>query len=47
VAVFFHLTRSVHDGAANVITNVGELGRFLNGLQSASKGSVGKGKPII
>ena len=47
VTILFHLPRSVHDGPPDVITNVGELGRFLNGLQSASKGNVGEGKPII
>ena len=45
--VLFHLTGAVHDGTANVITNVGELGRFLNGLQSASKGGCKRGKLII
>lgn len=47
VAVLFHLTRSVHDGAANVITDVCQLGRFVNGFQGPSEGKPHSTKPII
>ena len=36
LAFVLHLTRRVHDGAADVVEYVGELGRFLNGFQSPS-----------
>ena len=39
VAFLLHLTRSVHDGTANVITDVGQLVGFLDLLQSPSEGS--------
>jgi hypothetical protein len=37
LALFLHLTRTVHDGATNVVTDVGKLGRFLNGSQNPSE----------
>ena len=36
--LFLHLARTVHDGAADVVTDVGQLGRFVNGFQSPSGG---------
>jgi hypothetical protein len=36
VPLFLHLARGVHDGPADVIEDVGELGGFLDGLQSHS-----------
>ena len=35
---FLHLARAVHDGAADVVADVGQLGRFVNGFQSLSRG---------
>ena len=39
VSFLLHLTRSVHDGTANVITDVGQLVGFLDLFQSPSEGS--------
>ena len=44
---FLHLARTVHDGAANVVTDVGQLGRFVYGFQSPSGGVSHSAKPII
>jgi hypothetical protein len=37
----FHLPRSVHDGTSNVVTDIGQLGGFLNGFQSVSSSVLG------
>jgi hypothetical protein len=38
VALFLHLPGGVHDGSADVVQDVGELGGFLDGLQSPPQG---------
>ncbi len=44
VALFFHLARRIHDGTADVVADVGELGGFLDGFQSPSRlGAVERG----
>ena len=47
LALFLHLARAVHDGAADVVADVGQLGRFENGFQSPSEGEPHGAKPII
>jgi hypothetical protein len=36
VALFLHLLGRVHDGAADVVADVGELGGFVNGFHARS-----------
>ena len=47
VALLLHLPGGVHDGAPDVVADVGELGRFENGFQSPSGNRYSEAKPII